>query len=195
MTSFPHFFAAPTLNFYSIKIISAYCPLSIHFIFIPSLPSTPPLDLYYGTSIPFRHYVFIPPLAFYSAIKSSALAFRSVPTSHREYRVPGFLSSRLNWLSSPNPQASVDPPHVVPRGRHTRLPERGLGEPIRTKEQALWYSRYSTYNPSMGHPFSHLADYIVSHILCLSVPVQLFRLNLLHTVHFFHMRSFSRLFP
>ncbi len=46
----------------------------------------------------------------------------------------------------PHPQASVVPPppaHLVPKGEHTRLRERGRGEPVRTKEQTLWYSRYS----------------------------------------------------
>ncbi len=63
--SFPHFFAVPPLTFYSISIISAYCPLSRHFIFIPSMPSIPPLDLYYATSLPFRagFPLFIPLLS------------------------------------------------------------------------------------------------------------------------------------
>ncbi len=61
--------------------------------------------------------------------------------------VPGFLSSRPNWLPPlpPHLQASVAPPRFgsLEDGGHTRLRERGRGEPIRTKEQTLWDSRYS----------------------------------------------------
>ncbi len=60
--------------------------------------------------------------------------------NHRVYRVPGFLSSRPNWLPPPpQPQASVVPPFS--RGGDTR--ERDDGEAIRTKAQTLWYSWYS----------------------------------------------------
>ncbi len=63
---------------------------------------------------------------------------------HHSVRVPGFLSSRPDWLPSPTPylQASVAPP-FVPGGDTTRLRKRGQGEPIRTKGQTLWDSRYS----------------------------------------------------
>ncbi len=58
----------------------------------------------------------------------------AVPYCHRVYRVPGFLSSRPNWLfSPPHLQASVAPPPLVPMEGHTRLRYRERGEPIRTK--------------------------------------------------------------
>jgi hypothetical protein len=56
--------------------------------------------------------------------------------------VPGFLSSRQNWLPpAPHPLASVAP--LWFQGGHTRLRERGCGEPIRTKGRTIWYSSYS----------------------------------------------------
>jgi hypothetical protein len=51
--------------------------------------------------------------------------------SHRVDRVPGFLSSRPNWVRlPPHLQASVVPP-LVPGGGgvHTRLRERGVRGP------------------------------------------------------------------
>jgi hypothetical protein len=45
--------------------------------------------------------------------------------------------------SPPHQQASVPPPLGSRGGGHTRLRERGWGEPIRTKGQTLWYSRYN----------------------------------------------------
>jgi hypothetical protein len=71
---------------------------------------------------------------------------------HRKHgvdRVPGFLSSRSNRLLPPShPQVSVALPPLVPRGGTHSLAEEGAEEPIRTKGQKLWYSRYSTYNPT-----------------------------------------------
>ncbi len=54
---------------------------------------------------------------------------------HRVDRVPGFLSSRPNWLPPPpQPQASVASRPLVPgRGGHTRLREKGVEEPVQTK--------------------------------------------------------------
>ncbi len=63
---------------------------------------------------------------------------------HRLDRVPGFLFSRPNFVRPPpHPQASVAPLWVGGGGGHIRLRERGWADPIRTKGQTLWYSRYS----------------------------------------------------
>ncbi len=64
---------------------------------------------------------------------------------HRVYRVPGFLSSRPNWLPRPRARKRVlPPPPLVPGGTHSLAGERAR-ESIRTKGQTLWNSRY---NPS-----------------------------------------------
>ncbi len=47
--------------------------------------------------------------------------------TQRVDRVPGFLSSRPNWLPPPLNRNLVLPPHLVPRAGHTRLGERGWG--------------------------------------------------------------------
>jgi hypothetical protein len=53
-------------------------------------------------------------------------------TEYTDYRVPGFLSNRPNWvLPPPHPQGSVAPTHFGTKGGDTR------------KGQTLWY-----YNPS-----------------------------------------------
>jgi hypothetical protein len=65
--------------------------------------------------------------------------------NHIVHRVPGFLSSRPNWVCQlPHSQASVAP--LLGPGGHTRLPERGGANPIRTRVQTLWYSRYRLYS-------------------------------------------------
>jgi hypothetical protein len=59
-------------------------------------------------------------------------------------RVPGFLSSCLNWLPPPpHPQVSVAPP--APYWFHEKRTHllAGVGEPIRTKGQTLWYSMFT----------------------------------------------------
>ncbi len=62
-------------------------------------------------------------------------------------RVPGFLSSRPNWLLPPlHRLASVAPPPFGSGGgggAHSLAGE-GRAEPIRTKVQTLWYSRIVT---------------------------------------------------
>jgi hypothetical protein len=71
--------------------------------------------------------------------------------------VPGFLSSRQNWLPPPPPypQASVAPTHLVPGGGgHTRLRKRRWEEPIRTKGRTRWYSSYSMI-PIRTEPMRH----------------------------------------
>jgi hypothetical protein len=61
--------------------------------------------------------------------------------NHRVDRVPGFLSSRPNWIRPPpHPQAGVAPLWI--RGGLTRLREKGWADLIRMKGQTLWYSRY-----------------------------------------------------
>ncbi len=56
-------------------------------------------------------------------------------------------SCRLHWVRPPpHPHASVAPPGFRGGGGHTRLRklrERGWVDPIRTRGQTLWYSRYS----------------------------------------------------
>ncbi len=74
--------------------------------------------------------------------------------SHRVYRVQGFLSSHPNWpnwLPPPShPQASVAPPPLLVPGAWGWTLARGRGggggdwEPIRSKGQTLWYSRYKS---------------------------------------------------
>ncbi len=62
---------------------------------------------------------------------------------HSVYGVPGFLSSRPSWVPHPLTSKRMLPPPIwVQVGGHTRLREMGQGEPIRTKRQTLWYSRY-----------------------------------------------------
>ncbi len=61
------------------------------------------------------------------------------------YRVPGFLSSRPNWVPPlPQPQGSVAPPPFGFKGkRHTRLRRRGWGGPNSDEGKTLWYSLYT----------------------------------------------------
>ncbi len=59
--------------------------------------------------------------------------------NNREYRVPGFLYSRPNWVPPhPNPQAS-EPPPLDPR-RKTPLACEGVEDTIQTISQKLWCS-------------------------------------------------------
>ncbi len=58
---------------------------------------------------------------------------------HRIWRVPGFLSICLNW--APSSASECCSPLWVQEGRHTRL--RGMGDPIPTKGQTLWYYMYT----------------------------------------------------
>jgi hypothetical protein len=53
------------------------------------------------------------------------------------------LSLHSSELAPPTSPASEYPPPLWFWGGHTRLRERGQEEPIRTKGQTLWYSRYS----------------------------------------------------
>ncbi len=58
--------------------------------------------------------------------------------------MPGFLSSRPNWIPRPLTRKRVLPP-LWSQGGDTLACgiDRGRGEPIRKKEQTVWYSRYS----------------------------------------------------
>ncbi len=60
---------------------------------------------------------------------------------HRVYRVPGFLSSRRNWVPHPLTRKGLllFPP-LGPRGETHSLG----GDPIQTKGKTLWYSMYTT---------------------------------------------------
>jgi hypothetical protein len=75
--------------------------------------------------------------------------YKNFSHDHRVYRVPGFLSSRPNWLPPPiHPQASIafsPPPPLVPGGGTHSLAGEGTGggEPIRRKRQTLWYIVFS----------------------------------------------------
>jgi hypothetical protein len=94
--------------------------------------------------------------------------------------VPGFLSSRPNWLPPPpHPQAiAAIPPFGFRRGDTLAC---GRGEPIRTKGQTLWYSRYSIihrvyistlwYNPSTA--WFGCSIYVTSLFLCIICYVKL----------------------
>jgi hypothetical protein len=75
---------------------------------------------------------------------------------HRVHKVPGFLSSRQNWI--PHPLESVVPSLWVQGGRHTHLKGEGVGEPIPTMRQTLCYSRHTliplrTTATKRGHLF------------------------------------------
>ncbi len=64
-------------------------------------------------------------------VDTKATVFR---VGHRVYRVPGFFSSRPNWVPpNPHPQGSVLLPPLGPRGGDTL--GCGKGEPIPTKGQ------------------------------------------------------------
>ncbi len=55
------------------------------------------------------------------------------------YLVPEFLAGRLSWLPPPPPtQTRVAPPRNQV-GRHTIAWGKGMGEPMQTKGQTLWY--------------------------------------------------------
>ncbi len=69
--------------------------------------------------------------------------------THRVYGVPGFLSSRPNWLPPPHhQQASVAYPFGSKGGRHTRLRERGRGGGQIGRRDTLVLQVW--YNPSTG---------------------------------------------
>ncbi len=61
----------------------------------------------------------------------------SILSSHRVYRVPDFLASRLNWLPHPLPRKLVCPPRIKMRGggTHTCLRRRGLGSQLRRRDR------------------------------------------------------------
>jgi hypothetical protein len=65
--------------------------------------------------------------------------------NRREYRVPGILSSRPNWVPPPpHQQGSVDPSPLDPRKEtHSFAGEGVRGGPIPTKGLSLWYSMYT----------------------------------------------------
>jgi hypothetical protein len=112
--------------------------------------------------------------------------------------VPGFLSSRPNWVPHPLTRKRVlPPPPFGSRGEgHTRLRERGRGEPFWTRGQTLWFSfrpcfRYflvlgsyyckpdmstSVKNGINSEPFQYLLQTTVQYALMLS--------SLLSIVHF-----------
>ncbi len=73
-------------------------------------------------------------------------------------------------LPAPSPASECcPPPPLWFRGeRHTRFRKKGPGEPIRTKGQTLWYSRYSIIPPTP----------LVSTVQCNSIPLKtLYKLN------------------
>ncbi len=60
--------------------------------------------------------------------------------------MPGFLSSRPIGSAPPpsSPAGECCPPWFRGGGGHTRLREMDWADPIRTRGQTQWYSRYST---------------------------------------------------
>ncbi len=68
---------------------------------------------------------------------------------YTEYQALCRLSfSHPNWVPQlPNPQASVSPLLFGSKGETHSLAGKGMGDPIPTKGQTLWYSMY---NPSTG---------------------------------------------
>jgi hypothetical protein len=85
--------------------------------------------------------VFYVRICFFSACTSytvyRARICKHLTLTNSGSRVPGFLSSRPNWLPRPLIRNRVLSPLWFQGGGHTRLRERG-GEPIRTKGQTLW---------------------------------------------------------
>jgi hypothetical protein len=74
--------------------------------------------------------------------------FNFHPTEYAYSRVPGFYSSRPNWVYPPRPPpaskyCSHPPPFGAQKGRHTRFQGRGWGDPIQTKGRTLWFSMYT----------------------------------------------------
>ncbi len=61
------------------------------------------------------------------------LRFALQRQGHGVYRVPGFFSSRPNWVPPPRPARKCCSPPLGPREGHTRLRDR-------TKGQTLWHS-------------------------------------------------------
>jgi hypothetical protein len=60
--------------------------------------------------------------------RKSSLPRQTKHQDHRVYRVPGFLSSRPNWVPPlPHPQASVASPPLGPRGEKNSLAGKGGG--------------------------------------------------------------------
>jgi hypothetical protein len=69
-------------------------------------------------------------------------------SDHRVYWVPGFLSSRPNWVPHPLTHKQVLLPTLGPKGETHSLEGKGVGDPIRTPRQKPWCSVY--YNPCTG---------------------------------------------
>ncbi len=99
------------------------------------------------------------------------------PNQHRAYRVPGFLSSRPNWLPPPlHPQAGVAPPPGSRGGDTLDCGRGGVGEPIRMKGQTLWYSTLSSnfinrslqnYKSSSTVPVIDDNNWVLKHYDCI----------------------------
>jgi hypothetical protein len=92
-------------------------------------------------------YIGVPSFRMYRKTSLETYAYEQ-----RVDRVTGFLSSRPNWVR-PNPHKQVNvysemckrvcPPPLCLGGGHTLLREREWADPIRTRGQTLWYSRFS----------------------------------------------------
>jgi hypothetical protein len=93
--------------------------------------------------------------------------------SHTEERVPGFLSSRLNWVPPlPHPQgivARLAPPLFVSKGRHTRWWGGGCGGP-NSDEGINTLILYVYYNPSTDSTPPPFQSYIFLSLYYCSLP-------------------------
>jgi hypothetical protein len=77
--------------------------------------------------------------------RSRSHSARTHPSSAAQSRQSARLSLQSSELAHPALSSECcppPPPFGSKGGRHTRLRERGRGEPIRTKGHTLWYSRY-----------------------------------------------------
>ncbi len=153
------------------------------------MPSIPPLDLYYATSLPFRHYVFIPPLAFHCVITPSFLHWPYIPLLDLHYSTSLLFRYEIfipRWRSVLHSALAFHSsfrnglPYFIPHWPSIPC----IPSYIKFRHYA-YLSGLHINSPSDFHSVSSLRLHIqqYSHILCL--PVQLFCLNLLHAVNFF----------